>query len=303
MSEFIPAYQLLGSGELASRATQANDMLRHCNLCAWECGVDRIRGEQGQCYTGMRVCVSSHMPHHDEERPISGTRGSGTIFFTRCNLHCVYCQNFDISQTDRGISMDEEELAAIMLNLQRLGCHNINLVSPSHVIPQILGALVMAAREGLKIPIVYNTGGYDSLTTLHILDGIVDIYMPDMKYTDEKIAQKYSKISHYPQSNQAAIREMHRQVGDLILDSDGIALRGLLVRHLVLPGNLAGTNKIVRFLSNKISPHTYLNLMDQYRPEYHAIEYPELDHRISHEEYQQALDWAHQAGLERLDKS
>jgi putative pyruvate formate lyase activating enzyme len=246
--------------------------------------------------------MSSYGPHLGEEDPLRGWRGSGTIFFTRCNLKCQFCQNHDISQTDAGYEAEPEQLASIMLELQGQGCHNINFVSPSHVVPQIMAAVLIAAEAGLRLPLVYNTGGYDSMAMLQLLDGIIDIYMPDMKYVDAEIARRYSKIPDYPQVNQVAVREMHRQVGDLHINSMGLAVRGLLVRHLVLPGNLAGTDQIVQFLATEISPDTYLNLMDQYRPAYKAHHFPELNRRISRLEYEAALKLARQAGLVRLDE-
>jgi len=236
-----------------------------------------------------------------EERPLSGWRGSGTIFFTRCNLRCQYCQNFDISQTSNGEELEPQDLANIMLNLQSYGCHNINLVSPTHVVPQILAAIVIAAQIGLHLPFVYNTGGYDSLVMLKLLDGIIDIYMPDIKYANANVALRYSKIRNYPQVNQAAVREMYRQVGDLHLDENNIATRGLLVRHLVLPNNLAGTAMVVRFISEEISTNTYLNLMDQYHPCYNARLYPRINRSITTQEYQAAIQMAHSAGMNRLD--
>jgi len=236
-----------------------------------------------------------------EEDPLRGTRGSGTIFFTRCNLRCQYCQNHDISQTDSGDEVEPERIATMMLELQALGCHNINFVSPSHVVPQIMAAVLIAAKAGLKIPLVYNTGGYDSMAMLNFLDGVIDIYMPDMKYSDPKTARRYSKIRNYPQVNQEAVREMFRQVGDLEVNERGVAQRGLLIRHLVLPEDIAGTAEIVRFISEEISTHTYLNLMDQYRPAYKAHNYPELNRRLTNQEYNSAVDAAVKAGLIRLD--
>ena len=250
---------------------------------------------------GERAKVSSYGPHMGEEDPLRGFRGSGTIFFTRCNLHCQYCQNHDISQTDSGYEVEPEDLAEIMLKLQDAGCHNINFVSPSHVVPQILVGVLIAAQAGLKIPLVYNTGGYDSLSSLALLNGVIDIYMPDMKYADPEIARRLSKIPDYPKINQVAVKEMHAQVGDLVLDERGIALRGLLVRHLILPNNLAGTDQIVTFLS-ELSRNTYLNLMDQYRPTYRAHLYPEVNRRITREEYNRAIQLAADAGLSRLDE-
>jgi putative pyruvate formate lyase activating enzyme len=236
-----------------------------------------------------------------EEAVLRGWRGSGTIFFTGCNLKCQFCQNYDISQQDHGEPVEPEQLAAMMLELQALGCHNVNLVSPSHVVPQILTAVLIAAAAGLRLPLVYNSGGYDSMGMLRLLDGIADIYMPDMKYADARIAQRYSGVSNYPQVNRVAVREMHRQVGDLVVDEQGLARRGLLVRHLVMPDNLAGTDRVVDFLAREISPHTYLNLMDQYRPAYRACEYPELDRRLTQEEWTIAVRSAQKAGIDRLD--
>jgi len=302
MLTFEPSYvKLLDSGELAQRVAQAHDMLSRCCVCAWECGVDRLAGKLGICHTAEYGKVSSFGPHMGEEDPLRGWRGSGTIFFTRCNLHCQFCQNHDISQSDAGEEAEPQALAAMMLELQYLGCHNINLVSPSHVVPQIVAAVLIAAQAGLHLPLVYNTGGYDSIESLKILDGIIDIYMPDMKYASAQIARHYSKIPNYPQFNQAAVHEMHRQVGDLQLDESGLATRGLLVRHLVLPNDLAGTGEIVRFLAEQISPNTYLNLMDQYRPAFNARQFPKLNRRITPQEYQAAISMAETVGLHRLD--
>jgi putative pyruvate formate lyase activating enzyme len=233
---------------------------------------------------------------------LRGWRGSGTIFLSRCNLKCQFCQNHDISQSDAGYEVEPEQLASMMLELQAQGCHNINFVSPSHVVPQILAAVLIAAEAGLRLPLVYNTGGYDSLEMLDLLDGVVDVYMPDMKYADAEIARRYSKIPNYPQVNQAAVREMHRQVGDLQVNQKGLALRGLLVRHLVLPENLAGTDQIVQFLATEISPNSYLNLMDQYRPAFKAHHFPELNRSITRQEYAAAIKMAQDAGLTRLDE-
>ncbi|MDD5467475.1 MAG: 4Fe-4S cluster-binding domain-containing protein [Anaerolineales bacterium] len=302
MSEFRPAYLgLLASGELRQRAETAYAHLRQCDVCAWECGVDRASGKLGICHTGLRARVASFGAHHGEEAPLSGWRGSGTIFFGRCNLHCQYCQNHEISQVDAGEELEPEALAEIMLTLQAGGCHNINLVSPSHVVPQILAATLTAAEAGLRLPLVYNSGGYDALETLRWLDGVIDIYMPDMKYASAQIGLHYSKIRNYPEVNQTAVREMHRQVGDLQLDAEGIAQRGLLVRHLVLPNKLAGTAEIVRFIAEEISTDTYLNIMDQYRPTFHASQFPKVNRRVTREEMQEAVQHARQAGLHRLD--
>ncbi len=300
--DFQPAYlRLKRTGELARRAAAAREHERACDLCGRYCRVDRSQ-RLGGCRTGLKARVASYGPHHGEEDPLRGRRGSGTIFFSWCNLRCLYCQNHDISQAPAGVELERDELASIMLSLQAMGCHNINLVSPSHVVAEILQALVLAAEAGLRLPMVYNTGGYDSPESLALLDGVVDIYMPDMKYSDRVVARDLSKIGNYLEVNRAAVREMHRQVGDLVLDDEGIARRGLLVRHLVLPGGLAGTEEVVRFLAEEISPNTYLNLMDQYRPAYHAREHPPLDRPITTAEYQHAVRLARAVGLTRLDQ-
>jgi putative pyruvate formate lyase activating enzyme len=302
MSAFEPAYlPLLRSGELKRRVEAACERLHACDFCGRECRVDRYE-QLGTCKTGVRATVSSFGPHLGEEDPLRGHRGSGTIFFAWCNLNCQYCQNYDISQLGHGEEAEPEDIASMMLSLQSRGCHNINLVSPTHVVAPILVALLIAAQAGLCLPLVWNTGGYDSLTTLALLDGVVDIYMPDMKYADEKMAYKYSRVRDYPAANQAAVKEMHRQVGDLALDENGVALRGLLVRHLVLPEELAGTAKIARFLAEEISRNTYINVMDQYRPCYKANGLPPLDRRVTRAEYEQALQQAREAGLHRFDK-
>jgi putative pyruvate formate lyase activating enzyme len=269
-------------------------------MCGRYCRVDR-RVKHGGCRTGTKARIASFGPHHGEEDPLRGRRGSGTIFIGRCNLRCQYCQNADISQSDAGREVSSAEFAEIMLKLQAMGCHNINIVSPTHVIAEFLEALAIAAETGLQLPIVYNTGGYDSPEALALLDGVIDIYMPDMKYAKNEHGKRYSNVPDYPDVNQAAVREMHRQVGDLQLDKDGIAQRGLLVRHLVLPEGLAGTREIVTFLAEEVSKNTYLNLMDQYRPAYKARQYPPLSRPVSNEEYSQAVRWAIEAGLERLD--
>lgn len=299
-----PAYLALHrSGELAERARIADAHLEDCDLCARYCHVNRKETLHGVvCRTGELAVVNSAGPHHGEEDCLRGWRGSGTIFFSWCNLRCVYCQNWEISWKGQGEERTAEELAEIMLELQAMGCHNINLVSPSHVVAQILAALVIAADQGLRLPLVYNTGGFDSLEALKLLDGVVDIYMPDMKYGDPDLAKKYSHVPDYVRVNQAAVREMHRQVGDLRLASDGIAERGLLVRHLVLPNGIAGTEQVMQFLAREISRDTYVNIMDQYRPTYRASEYPELNRMITAEEYRAALEAARRAGLRRLDR-
>jgi len=281
----------------------ARALLQSCHVCPRCCGINRLDGDLGKCRTPNEAIVSSCGPHFGEESPLVGRYGSGTIFFTNCNLGCLFCQNYSISQLGEGERVSSQELASMMLALQARGCHNINLVSPTHVVPQILEALEIAIESGLHIPLVYNTGGYDSLETLRILDGIVDIYMPDMKYGDEDIAKELSGIENYPQVNQAAVREMHRQVGDLQTSQEGVARRGLLVRHLVLPKGLAGTKEVVDFIAREISPNTYVNIMAQYHPCYKAHEIPSLARRISKAEFQEAVELACQAGLSRLDKA
>ncbi len=301
---FEPAYvRLSESGELALRAKAARRHLESCDLCARYCRVDRLRGTQGAvCRTGERAVVSSFGPHHGEESPLSGWRGSGTIFFSWCNLRCLYCQNHEISWEGEGREVSAGELAGMMLSLQRQGCHNINLVSPSHVVAQILEALTLAAAGGLRLSVVYNTGGYDSLEALALLDGVIDIYMPDLKYGTSAAARKYSKVRDYAEANQRAVKEMHRQVGNLVLDERGLAVRGLLVRHLVLPNDLAGTDVVLRFVAGEISRNTYVNIMGQYRPCYRADEYPELNRRPTASEISEALALAARHGLARLDE-
>jgi len=246
--------------------------------------------------------VSSYGPHFGEEAPLVGRYGSGTIFFTYCNLRCVFCQNYTISQLGEDNKTESEELAKIMLSLQARGCHNINLVSPTHVVPFILDALELAASMGLHLPLVYNSGGYDSVETLKLLDGIVDIYMPDMKYSDKKTAEQLSGVKDYPSINKATVREMHHQVGDLQMDEQGVAQCGLLVRHLVLPNRLAGTKEIVRFLAREVSTDTYLNIMAQYHPCHQAFYIPSLSRSLLPKELHEAIDLAHQQGLKRLDR-
>ena len=298
-----PSYlKLLESGELSRRASSAWRHLRDCDLCARYCHVDRCETVKGAvCRTGEGAIVHSHGPHHGEEDPLRGWNGSGTIFFSWCNLRCVYCQNWDISQKGLGREVGPGDLAGMMLDLQARGCHNINFVTPSHVVAQIIAAVEIAAGEGLRLPLVYNTGGYDSQEALQLLDGIVDIYMPDMKYGDSRKAHNFSHVRDYVEINRAAVKEMHRQVGDLKLDENGIALRGMLVRHLVLPDNISGTEAVLDFLAEQISIETYVNLMDQYRPCYRADENPPLDRRVTPREFSRARARAVRAGLHRLD--
>ncbi len=292
------SYLQLTTGELEKRANKAVDMLADCTVCAQDCRVNRLKGELGICQGGRHAAVSSFCPHFGEEAPLVGSGGSGTIFFAFCNLKCVFCQNCDISQYGYGDEVSARELAEMMLELQQGGCHNINLVSPSHFAPQFLEALVVAVDMGLTIPIVYNTGGYDAPATLDLLEGIIDIYMPDIKFADDDAGRKYSGAAGYYTVTRQAVKKMHDQVGDLVIDERGIATRGLLVRHLVMPGNLARTEKIMEFIAEEISKDTFVNVMDQYYPAYKAFDHPK---RISRKEYSAAVQAAREAGLTRLN--
>jgi len=296
-----PSYRALHeSGELHRRIEVARALTAECRVCPRECCARRLQGATGTCGVGDEAVVSSYGPHFGEEAPLVGVGGSGTIFLARCNLQCVFCQNFEISQRGDGEVVPPARMAAMMLELQRLGCHNINFVTPTHQVFQILRALPIAIEGGLRLPLVYNCGGYESLQALRLLDGIVDIYMPDFKYADAETAKRYSGVEDYPGVAKAALREMHRQVGDLTLDGRGVARRGLLVRHLVLPNDLAGTGEAVTFLA-QLSANTYLNIMGQYRPCYRALEHPPLARRPHAEEMERAFRLARAAGLTRLD--
>jgi putative pyruvate formate lyase activating enzyme len=295
--------RLHAAGELRVRAAEAVEALYSCTICPRHCRVNRLKGELGFCRVGRWAKVASYSPHFGEEEPLVGNGGSGTIFFAQCNLACVFCQNYDISHLGEDAPEGTaEQLAAVMMELQGQGVHNINFVTPSHVVPQILEALVIAADQGLRLPLVYNSSGYDSLETLRCLDGIVDIYMPDAKFFAPDTAKTYCHAEDYPERAKAALKEMHRQVGDLELDDRGVAVRGLLIRHLVMPGNLAGTAKWMDFLAAEISSNTYVNIMDQYRPCGDAGIFPELRRPLTAEEFEQALKAAAQAGITRLDQ-
>ncbi len=298
---FRVSYLKLSHAELWKRVEQAEEILKECTLCPRNCRIDRTSGETGFCKTGNKLFVSSWGPHFGEERPLVGRFGSGTIFFSRCNLGCIFCQNWTISHKGEGEEISFEKLARIMLDLQAQGCHNINLVTPTHQMPLILRSLFIAVERGLNIPIVYNCGGYESVEALEILDSVVDIYMPDFKYSDPEMALKYSKARDYPQMAKAAIKEMHHQVGNLQIDDRGIAFRGLLVRHLVLPGGVAGTEEVMRFIAKEISEDTYVNIMDQYYPCYKVSEHPPLDRRITGKEFSDAVKSALDKGLKRID--
>ncbi len=290
----------LAAQALEERVAQAALALRDCHLCGNHCAIDRTQ-RAGPCGIADVIIVAGYGPHHGEEDPLRGRRGSGTIFFSGCNLHCIYCQNADISQAVVGRPVPPQELAEIMLALQAQGCHNINWVSPTHVAAHLVPALALALEGGLRLPIVYNTGGYDAPQALALMDGLVDIYMPDMKVADAEVGLRLSGVRDYPAVNQAAVRAMHRRVGDLALDADGIATRGLLVRHLVLPDGLAGTAEIARFLAEEISPDTYVNVMAQYRPAYRAAQEPALRRRVTAVEVAEAVRAARAAGLRRFD--
>jgi putative pyruvate formate lyase activating enzyme len=288
-------------GLLKDKIRAAYDILSQCDLCPHRCLVDRHRGERGLCRTGDQPIISSYGPHYGEENPLVGQRGSGTVFFTHCNLYCIFCQNYEISHGGEGEEITPGDLAAIMLYLQKHGCHNINFVTPSHQVAQILEALPQAIEGGLRIPLVYNTGGYDALATLKLLDGVIDIYMPDFKFWDPQVAVELCEAPDYPEIARQALKEMHRQVGDLAMDDAGVARRGLLVRHLVLPDNLAGTKEVMEFLAREISPATYVNVMGQYRPCGRAGEHPSLRKFLTGQEHAQAQKLAREAGLTRLD--
>ena len=296
-----PSYLNLSKKELNQRAEKLFKILENCEVCPRKCHVNRLKDEKkGFCKLGYWPVVSAYHPHFGEEAPLVGKYGSGTIFLTSCNLACVFCQNYEISQLRIGQEVSFERLAQMMIELQNLGCHNINLVTPTPQVPQIVKAILIAIEMGLKIPIVYNTSSFDSLEVLKLLDGIVDIYLPDAKYSDDKIALKYSSAPKYFEIMKAAIKEMHRQVGDLIINKEGIAEKGLIVRHLVLPNGLAGSEKIFEFLAKEISKNTFLNIMDQYWPTWKAFEYPEISRRITTKEFKEAIELAKKFGLKRI---
>ncbi len=296
----VPVYlETYEMGELEERIEKLMDILNECKLCPRACVVNRNKGETGYCKSDRYLMVSSVHPHYGEEAVLVGTYGSGTIFLTNCNLGCIYCQNYDISHLGYGQRVTEEELAQSMLSLQKRGCHNINFVTPTHFTPQIVKALKIAIENGLHIPLVYNCGGYESKSTIALLDGIMDIYMPDIKYGDEESAKKYSNAPDYFAVCKEAVKEMHRQVCDLTVDERGIAVRGLLIRHLVLPNGLVGSAEVFKFIATELSKESYVNIMLQYRPMYRAYEYKELNREIKMSEYREALDSAKEWGLHR----
>lgn len=288
-------------GLLKKKTDAARDILKSCVLCPRKCRVDRLSGKTGVCKTGSEALVSSYHPHFGEEAPLVGSKGSGTIFFTNCNLLCIFCQNFDISHEGYGQPVSAEQMAEMMLQLQECGCHNINFVTPTHVVPNILAALVPAVEEGLTVPLVYNSSGYDSVETLRLLEGVFDIYMPDFKFWSSDYAEMTCGAADYPEIARRALIEMHRQVGDLALDASGIARRGLLIRHLVLPSDFSGTREIMRFIAHDISSNSYVNIMPQYRPCGRATEIRDLSEPLSREDYQTAMQAAEEEGIKRLD--
>ena len=302
-SSWQPAYaKLEKEGKLAQKVEQAYAMFEDCRLCPRHCRVNRKKGEKGFCQAPARPVISSAHPHFGEEIPLVGRNGSGTIFFSNCNLRCIFCQNWPISHEGKGKLIEDEDLANIMIQLQKIGCHNINLVTPTHVMPNIINATRIALKKGLRLPLVYNTGGYERLEILKILDGIVDIYMPDMKYMDPDQAAKYSSgASDYPDLAKKAIIEMNRQVGKLLIDKHGIAHRGLIIRHLVMPNRVAGTEKLVKWIAETLPKSTYVNIMSQYHVDYKAFDYPEISRGITVEEFLEAMDWAKEYGLTNLD--
>jgi putative pyruvate formate lyase activating enzyme len=303
-ASFEPAYMALHrSGELKGRAELALSHLKDCHVCPRDCGVDRLADKTAVCKSGRYAMVSSCFPHFGEEDCLRGWKGSGTIFFSMCNLRCVFCQNHDISQASKSPEVTPLRLAEMMLELQAAGCHNINLVTPEHVVPQLLEALVIAVEAGLRLPIVYNTSAYDSMDSMRLLDGVVDIYMPDFKFWDERLSLRFLLAKDYPDAARQVIKEMHRQVGALMFDEDGLAKRGVLVRHLVMPGEIAGTREILHYLASEVSPDTYVNIMDQYRPagRVSAEKFEEINRPTSRKEYEEAVKIAHAVGLHRLD--
>jgi putative pyruvate formate lyase activating enzyme len=301
--QWYPAYgKLENKGQLAQRVEEAYSIFEECRLCPRECGAHRLNGEKGFCRAPAKVMVYTAQPHFGEEISLVGRRGSGTIFFSNCNLRCIFCQNWPIAHRGEGKEIADEELAQLMMFLQEIGCHNINLVTPTHVMPNILNATRIAFKKGLRIPLVYNTGGYERVEIVKILDGIVDIYLPDIKYMDGNMAAKYSSGARdYPEMATAAVLEMNRQVGVHQVDKHGVAQRGLMIRHLVMPNRVAGTQKFVEWVAANLPRLTYVNIMAQYHVDYKAYMYPEIARGITVQEFLEAMDWAEQSELTNLD--
>jgi putative pyruvate formate lyase activating enzyme len=301
--DFMPSYlKLHRTGELKKRGEKLWDIMKSCKLCPRECGINRLEGKEGFCRASSQLEISSFNPHFGEEKPLVGKGGSGTIFFTNCGLRCVFCINWEISQEGKGEHRNIEDMANMMIALQKRGCSNINLVTPSHYSPHILLAVDIAAEKGLKFPLVYNTCGWEKLEILKMLDGIIDIYLPDFKYSAGKMAAKYSSAAEtYPEITETSLLEMHRQVGVAKPENDGLIHRGLMIRHLVMPNRIGGTKKVIEWISQNLPKDTYLNIMSQYTPTYKAFDYPKISRRITRKEYSDALNWAKDAGLTNLD--
>ena len=299
MTFVLPYIELARTGKLAKKLESLTEILRECRLCPRECGVNRLEGQLGYCQAGADLMVSSAFPHFGEEPPLVGQHGSGTIFLTHCNLRCVFCQNYDISHLGRGEPIAPSDMARTMVRLQEMGCHNINLVTPTHYAAQIVAALPLGIEMGLRLPIVYNCSGYESLEILQLLDGIVDIYMPDAKFMEAQDARQFCNAPDYPEVLRVVLKEMHRQVGDLTLNSEGVAERGLLIRHLVMPGGVASSESVLKFIAEEISVHSYVNIMNQYRPEYRAGEHQQINRRTNYKEYLEAIQIAKRFRLYR----
>ncbi|MCP4115925.1 MAG: radical SAM protein [Desulfobacteraceae bacterium] len=298
MKPYVPNYvKARKSGTLAAKIARARKILEKCTLCPRQCKVNRLKGETGVCNTGTKVLVSSFSPHFGEEPFFVGSRGSGTIFFTFCNLGCLFCQNYEISHKGDGRETEPGDIAAMMLALEQAGCHNINLVTPTHVVPWILEALDIAAEQGLSLPLIYNSSGYDSVETLKLLDGVVDIYLPDFKFWESEPARRFCNAPDYPEIAKAAIKEMHAQVGDLKVSPTGTAISGVVLRHLVMPHDLAGTEKVMEFIRDHVSPDMVVNVMSQYRPCYLARRFPDLSRGITTDEFRSAVKIARNMGL------
>ena len=301
--DFEPPYlKLHRSGELKKLGEELWSIMKSCELCPRQCGAARLEGERGFCHASSQLEISSYHPHFGEERPLVGKSGSGTIFMTNCNLRCVFCINWQISQGGQGEPKSLEDMAEMMLRLQQIGCPNINIVTPTHYSPHIVRSLDIAAGKGLRIPLVYNTSGWERLEILEKLDGIVDIYLPDIKYADSEMADKYSSGAEtYPEVTKKAILEMFRQVGTAKPADNGLMFSGLMIRHLVMPNGVSGTKKVIEWIADKLPKDTYFNIMSQYRPMYKASDYPEIDRRLSKDEYNDVVKWAEKAGLTNLD--
>jgi len=296
--KFMRTFQ---SGELHKKVQKAWDRLASCDICPRNCGVDRLSGQTGICDTGRNPVLYRYKAHLGEETPLIGKNGSGTFFFTHCNLRCIFCQNFEMSHLGEGREISLNQMSDMMLVLQKSGCSNINFITPTHVVPQILAALEIAIQKGLCIPLVYNTSGYESVDTLKLLDGVIDVYMPDFKFWDPDVSEKLCGLRDYPEIARQAVLEMHRQVGDLKINGQGLAIQGLLLRHLLLPSGLGGTYDIMKFISEAISPDTYVNIMPQFKPFYRSKEVRELLNPITEDDYAEALQTARELGIHRID--